>query len=473
MPTLPESARVKPFQFAQLFRRMSFRVVALSTLLVALALLVVTFIIVDLYRNAIERRFDTLLSAHLFSLVAGANVTADNRLVGVPQIGDQRYQKPDTGWVWEVLPASSTVTGRLASTFLTEPIIAPTIEKVPFDASFQRFYVVETAQYQNLRVLETEVQLGAENAIARFRVAGNLAEVEDETRGFLRQTVAFLSIAGLLMIAINAAAIVLGLRPLDRAREQLGKVRAGEADSFVGSFPPEIEPLANEINALIENNKRIVDRARVQVGDLAHALKTPLAVIINEAGATKTPAFKTIGEQANIMRHQIEHYLQRARIAAQTGTIAYRTDTRPILEKMVRVFKKLNPDKKFELVLPKDDLWFAGEAQDFEEIIGNLLENAAKWSQTTVRLTLQIRMIAQSNQRLVIVSVEDDGPGIPAEQRTVALTRGKKLDETKAGTGLGLSIVSELVREYRGQLDLSDGTKGGLKVTVALPLATR
>ena len=134
MAPLTDVERSKP----QLFRRMSFRVVAVSTLLVALALLAVTFIISDLYRNAIERRFDTLLSAHLFSLVAGTNVTAANQLVGVPQIGDQRYQQPNTGWVWEVLPASSGVKGRLASPFLDAEIVAPSIAEVPFDAAFER-----------------------------------------------------------------------------------------------------------------------------------------------------------------------------------------------------------------------------------------------------------------------------------------------------------------------------------------------
>jgi signal transduction histidine kinase len=455
------------------FRRMSVRVVGISTLLVALALLAVSYIIVDLYRNAIERRFDALLSAHLFSLVAGTTVTAANQLVGAPQIGDQRYQQPNTGWVWEVLPASDAVKGRLASSFLVETISAPTISDVPFNAAFERRYNVADGEGRNLRVLETEVQLGAETTIARFRVAGNSAEVADETNGFFRQIAGFLSAVGLLMIAINAAAIVLGLRPLDRARAELGKVRSGGADRLQGHFPPEIEPLANEINALIENNKRIVDRARVQVGDLAHALKTPLAVIINEAGGSKTPATKTIADQAGIMRGQIDHYLHRARVAAQTGTVAYRTEVKPLLEKLMRVFTKLNPEKTFELGGYPKPLWFAGEAQDLEEIVGNLVENAAKWSNKRVVLVIGEAIASGGSQRMLTLSIEDDGPGIPVDKRRAALERGKRLDETKPGTGLGLSIVSELVREYHGKLDLDESALSGLKVTVALPLAAQ
>ncbi len=455
------------------FRRMSFRVIAGSTLLVALALLIVSYIIGDLYRGAIERRFDALLSAHMFSLVAGTNVTAANQLVGAPQIGDQRYQQPGTGWVWEVVPASSTVRGRLASGFLTEMLVPPTLEAVPFNSAFERRYNLADSEGRTLRVLETEVQLGTETTIARFRVAGNLQEVADETHGFFRQTVSFLGIVGALMIAVNAAAIVLGLRPLDRARSALGKVRAGEADRLNGAFPLEIEPLAQEINALIDNNKRIIDRARVQVGDLAHALKTPLAVILNETNAAATPAAQTISDQAGLMRGRIEHYLQRARIAAQTGTIAYRTEAGLVLEKMLRVFKKLNPDKTFELEAPSKPLWFAGETQDLEEIIGNLLENAAKWSRNSVRLSMEEVAFFESNPPMLEIRVEDDGPGIPGEKRIEALARGKRLDETKPGTGLGLSIVAELVREYHGKLSLGESASGGLKVTVALPLAAQ
>jgi hypothetical protein len=183
MPMVPDVMSGK----SHFFRHMSVRVVAISTLLVALALLAVSYIIVDLYRSAIERRFDALLSAHLFSLVAGTNVSAANQLVGVPQIGDQRYKQPNTGWVWEVLPASDNVVGRLASSFLTKPIVVPDVIEVPFDAVFERRFDIFDGEGRNLRVLETEVQLGAASTIARFRVAGNLEEVKIETGSFFRQ----------------------------------------------------------------------------------------------------------------------------------------------------------------------------------------------------------------------------------------------------------------------------------------------
>jgi signal transduction histidine kinase len=273
-----------------------------------------------------------------------------------------------------------------------------------------------------------------------------------------------------MMIAVNAMAIALTLRPLGRAREALGAVRRGEAETLSGAFPPEIEPLANEINALIDNNRRIVDRSRVQVGDLAHALKTPLAVITNEAGAKQTSG-TLIRDQAQIMRRQIDHYLQRARFAAQKGTIAYRADSVAVIERLVRVFVKLNPHLAIEFTWPggldKSLLIFAGEAQDLEDISGNLLENAAKWAKSRVALQLTRK------DDMLVLTLDDDGPGIAPERREEALRRGRRLDETKPGTGLGLSIVAELVREYRGRLELLTTPGGGLRVVVALPAASQ
>ena len=145
------------------------------------------------------------------------------------------------------------------------------------------------------------------------------------------------------MIAINAIAILLGLRPLSRVRNALAMVREGAAQRLDGRFPAEIEPLANETNALIENNRRIVERSRTQVGNLAHSLKTPLAVLINEGRALGGDKGELIADQAAAMQQQVEHYLQRARIAAQRDSVVYRTPVQPLLERLVRVIEKLGP----------------------------------------------------------------------------------------------------------------------------------
>jgi signal transduction histidine kinase len=269
------------------------------------------------------------------------------------------------------------------------------------------------------------------------------------------------------MIAINAIAILIGLKPLDRVRKALQRVREGEATRLDGKFPAEIEPLANETNALIENNRRIVERARTQVGNLAHSLKTPLAILLNESRQIGGDKGYLVGEQAAAMQQQVDHYLQRARIAAQRDSIVFRTQLKPLLERLVRVMLKLNPDARIALSLPDQDVKFAGESEDFEEITGNLLENAVKWARSQVKVTLA-PATGSADGDMFLLAIEDDGPGIPEDKAREVLKRGRRLDETKPGSGLGLSIVHDLIREYDGKLNLERSSLGGLRAAVLL-----
>jgi signal transduction histidine kinase len=299
---------------------------------------------------------------------------------------------------------------------------------------------------------------------------GNRSELERENRAFEWRLFGYLAIFGVGMIAINAMAILLGLRPLGRVREALAKVREGTAQRLGGTFPTEIEPLANETNALIENNRRIVERSRTQVGNLAHSLKTPLAVLINEARSVGGDKGRIMEAQAAAMQGQLDHYLQRARIAAQRDSVVYRTPVRPVLERMVRVMAKLGGGIEVTLRPVAEDLVFAGEREDLEEIVGNLMENAMKWGKSRVEVALD-RGPARDDHQTLTISIEDDGPGIPEDKARDALKRGRRLDESKPGTGLGLAIVSDLVAEYGGRIELLKAPGGGLKAVVELRTA--
>ena len=270
--------------------------------------------------------------------------------------------------------------------------------------------------------------------------------------------------AGKALIAITAAAILLGLRPLSRVRASLALVREGAAQRLDGRFPAEIEPLVNETNALIENNRRIVERSRTQVGNLAHSLKTPLAVLLNEGRALGGDKGRLIADQSASMQSQVDHYLRRARVAAQRDSVVYRTPVTPLLRRMARVMEKLNPGTRVLLRLPAGEIVFAGEREDLEEIVGNLLENAMKWARSMVAVSLA----PDDGAGRFAISIEDDGPGIPEEKAREALKRGRRLDETKPGTGLGLAIVTDLVNEYNGVLQLERSALGGLKAVVEL-----
>jgi signal transduction histidine kinase len=324
-------------------------------------------------------------------------------------------------------------------------------------------------------VAETEVVLDGEGRAARFRVSGNLSVVEDDIRAFSRNLYIALAVFGVGSLVVNGLAILYGLRPLDAARRSLEKVRRGEAERLEGDFPREIMPLANDVNALIESNRRIVERARMQVGNLAHSLKTPIAVLLNEARMLDKVQSDLVRSQAEAMQAQVQSYLNRARIAAQRESLLARTEVEPVLERLVRVMRRLNPDKEFHLSVVPPGLALAMEQQDVEETIGNLLENAARFCKTGVWVTAIAGSgphgsdVEAVRRAWLAMAVEDDGPGLEPDQIKEALKRGRRLDESKPGAGLGLSIVREIATEYQGQLHLGRGARGGLRVELLLP----
>ena len=451
-------------------KSVAFRVIAFSTIWAVAAFFVIATVISTLYQNASQRNFDSLLSAHLFNLIGAVEVTPLGRLSGTPQLGDVRYTVPNSGWYWSVEQLSKEISGKLRSLSMVRDIASPPLSAVPFDIDFQRRYQAQGLDGEQIRVVESEFVLDAENRVARFRVMGNLSELEEEIWQFRRQLYIYLALFGLGMIAINALAILFGLRPLDRVRDALSRIREGQAEKLDGDLPVEIAPLATEMNALIENNRSMLERSRTQVGNLAHSLKTPLAVLVNEGRTISGEKGKLIVEQAAAMQLQVQHYLQRARIAAQRDSVVFRTPVIPLLERMVRVGQKLNPNLEISLNTPEEPIVFAGESEDFEEIIGNLLENAWNWAEGTVTVSADLATNAEQDRYFRVV-IEDDGPGIPEEKAREVLKRGKRLDESKPGTGLGLSIVSDMISEYEGQLGLEKASGGGLKAVVLLRCA--
>jgi len=454
-----------------LTQTLTFRIVAVSSIWAIVALIVIATIITALFRQVSHRGFETVLSAHLFNLIASVNANEDGWISGSPNLGDLRFSEPLSGWYWSVEPVSEGLTNTLRSSSLAGFDPPEADEKAGFDSNFRRQYLTEGPRGEQIEVLEAEVVLGQGDRIVRFRVMGNRSELEDEIASFNRRLLAYLSMFGVGMIIINVAALLLALKPLNNIRAALSNIRAGTAERLAGSFPAEIAPLAEETNALIESNRRIIERSRKQVGNLAHSLKTPLAVIMNEGRAMADQRGELIGHQAEAMQKQIDHYLQRARAAAQRSTLSVRTDVNETVQRLARVFGKLARDKDLSVNLPDRAVFFAGEKEDLEEILGNLLENAAKWANSSIVVSLTPVGVKRDDRAFFQLSVEDDGPGIPKDQAKQALKRGRRLDETKQGSGLGLNIVADLVEEYGGQLTLAKSPLGGLRAVVELRIA--
>lgn len=457
-------------------RSLTFRVLVLATLWSMVALVVIALVISTLYRRSAEASFQDLVRAQLYNVINSISIDENFQLTGTPQLGDLRFSQPQTGWYWIIEPIGENFQSEpMSSTSLGfGSIPIPDTETIPFDTRYERYYTTEDTFGNTVEVVETEVVLDQDGRTARFRVAGNRNVLEDDIRAFSRNLYLALAVFGFGSLVINAMAILIGLKPLDHVRKSLGQIRAGQAERLGGVFPREIQPLASEVNALIDSNRRIIERARMQVGNLAHSLKTPIAVLLNEARVLTVPHGELVRTQAEAMQSQVQSYLNRARIAAQRESVLARTEAAPALQRLARVMRRLNADTEFTLSVEPDDLMVAMEQQDLEEVVGNLLENAARYAHSTVAIRASLAPDEPDNndpqrRRWVVLEVEDDGPGLEPDEIQEALKRGKRLDESKPGTGLGLSIVREITSEYQGTLALSRGATGGLLAKLVLP----
>ena len=453
-------------------RSLTARVLLVTSIWIAVALVVIALVISHLYRQGAEKSFDDLLRAQLYNVINSVSIGKDGRLDGHPELGDLKFVQPHTGWYWIVEPLGDFKASPINSISLgTGKIPVANTRDYPFNSHYERFYREHDSFGNDVEVAETEVLLDNSGHAARFRVVGNHAEIEREINAFDRQVLLVFVMFGLGSLLVNAGAIVVGLRPLDAVRRALEDIRGGKSEALTGSFPREISPLVHEVNALIDSNRRIVERARTQVGNLAHSLKTPIAVLLNEARRLDEGPGKLVSAQVTTMQAQVQTYLDRARIAAQAATVLARTEPAPLIDQLIRVMRRLHPDLAFTVAVARDVPAIAMERQDVTEIIGNLLDNAAKFTRGNVALHVsRTSEIDESKDRpFVSVVVEDDGKGLDEIEIAEAMKRGRRLDESKPGTGLGLSIVSEIVNEYQGKLRLDRSPMGGLRATLLLP----
>lgn len=384
------------------------------------------------------------------------------------------FEQTHSGWYWQVKPLDEAgKRWRVSASLATGALESPIEKKFPSDATGTRWMDVKGPAGEPIRIVELIDTLQHEPGPRySITVAGPIDELNARLSEFGRRLTVALALAGLGLLATTLFQVRFGLLPLRNIERGLAAIRSGEKTDLDGDLPSEIEPLQAELNALIRSNQDIVDRARTQVGNLAHALKTPLAVVINEARDDPSPFGRKVAEQASVMRDQINHYLDRARMAARVGIIGRVTPVLQVVEPLTRALERIYLDKHVAIRVDcPEDAKFQGEKQDLEEMLGNLLDNAAKWSRRQVDLTVTVSGPVRGQPRRLVVLVEDDGPGLSTDQRAKIGKRGLRLDESKPGSGLGLSIVTDLALSYRGALSLDASPRGGLAVRLDLPAA--
>jgi signal transduction histidine kinase len=425
----------------------------------------------SLYHQAVERSFDRRLGVYLRTLVADVASPPQDADKGTTSLGEPLFELPLSGWYWQITKLNTPKPEIRSSRSLWDGGL-PHLEElgVNVDADGTRRSYVSGPEDQKLRLIERSIDLG-EDGRYRIAVAGDSQEIDDETRSFDEALIVTFGVLAAVLLLTTLFQVRFGLAPLKRISESLAAIRSGTAERLEGQFPLEIEPLARETNALLEANKQIVERARTHVGNLAHALKTPLSVIVNEAAAHKEDAFAVkVREQADIMRDQVTRHLERARLAARLTVVGNVADARAVVTSLARTMEKIYRDRgiAIDLEVPAEAR-FQGERQDLEEMVGNLVDNACKWARSRVAIELAAEPGPARQRPVIHIIVDDDGAGLKPEQREQVAHRGRRLDETKPGSGLGLSIVVELAGLYGGSLTLGDAPIGGLRAELVLP----
>jgi len=414
-------------------------------------------------------RFDTELSETVEGLLAGTRV--EGGVIQAPAGSDQRALRAFSGSYWQVLTVEPPGRGQLVTsrslwdrTLPVPPAVLANLARTPGEnVAFE----IQGPLKKPLRAVAMQGRLADISAPVIFMAAEDRTDVNRDIRTFDATIAIALVVLGAGLIAAVIVQVRVGLQPLFALRREVAAVRTGRSERIDGDYPTELQPLANELNALMAHTQEVVERQRTHVGNLAHALKTPLSVLLTEAGQQPGPLAEVVTRQAQTMGQHVDHHLRRARAAARAQGQGERTQVAPVLEDLSRTLEKIFRGKvsSVDWECP-EDLYFLGERQDLLEIAGNVMENACKWCGGRVRVEADA-----ADARHLRLVVEDDGQGLHADQHRQVLKRGVRLDEQIPGSGLGLAIVDELTRAYGGSVALDCSAIGGLKVILVLPRA--
>ena len=439
----------------------------------ALPLLLLTAITLRwLYRNTTYRSIDDPLVSAVTALIATADVK-DNELTLTREPLDPRYQRALSGRYWLVgfLQDDGVVEPISASRSLLEATLVLPSGAVK-DLQAQQGEEVRARidgpdTNETLRLVARQVVLPNMNTPVVVMAAADSRAASRSILSFALTAIGLMLLISIGLVTAVVTQVRTGLKPLFDLRDRVADVREGRAGQVDGVYPSEIQPLATELNSLITHNKDVVERARTHVGNLAHALKTPLAVLQNEAESSKKTSSEIVSRQTDVMKKQVDHHLRRARAAARGQAIGVSTDVTDTLGGLARTLARIYGQKNIDFDIDlMEGLVFIGAKRDLEEMAGNLMDNGCKWTKTS----LEVRtFVNPEDETSFMVVVSDDGPGMAEDQYSEALKRGARLDEATPGSGFGLAIVDDLAKAYKGSVALGKSDMGGLKVTLILP----
>ena len=436
-----------------------------AVLLVAVAVVATGLVDALTLRHFMQAQIDSRLDTQIETLTSALGVAPDGRPMLRHDVDGPPFERPGAGWFWQVLSGSEIV-ARSAS-------LGPGGRLPPLPAEAgdtegpghpPHTEVAPGPDGPLLRLRWRDVAIGP--ARATVLAAAPLAALTDPLRDVLVNLALTLALLGAGLIAAALVQVRVGLEPLRTLERDLAAVRAGRIERIPGGQPAEVAPLVGEVNALLDENAASLVRARRHVANLAHGLKTPLASLAVKLDAPAGDPDGSARRLVDLMDRRIRHHLGRARSAALGGASRARTALRPRVEDLAAALPKIYADRGIACAASvPDGLALGCDAQDVDEMLGNLMDNAFKWARSRVQVS------ARADGRVAVVTVEDDGPGLPDSAMPEALRPGRRLDEAAPGHGFGLPIARELAELYGGGLALERSDLGGLRVALTLPLA--
>ena len=411
--------------------------------------------------NLVRSEFDDQLNNVLTAMIGSAELDTEGDVYFSRPLGDQRFLEPNSGFYWQITGAGHEP---FASQSLWDRTLKDSgsgFEKKP------RFYTSYQFPGEPLRVVERSIVLPGSKVQWRLMVASTRTELDKQIakdRSIVVWSFLILGIGLFLMVMLQTW---YGLSPLRRVRRAIARIRTSGANRVTEPLPLEVQPMVIELNALLAHSEKQAEEARTHAGNLAHALKTPLTVLTNAASAHSADLDRTVLREATVMRRQVDHHLARARAVGRRAVGLARANVMHSAAAVEGAVARLHPDVRFDID-GSHTATVAVERQDLEEILGNLIENAAKYGGGSVFVTVD----PEPEEKLCSIWIEDDGLGIPEEQRGELFSRGARLDTDKPGTGLGLAIVRDVVQIYGGAVELDESEDlGGLLVRLRLPRA--
>lgn len=437
------------------------RMILIAAVWISLLLALGGFALDRVLADTLRSSFDEQLASNLKAMINTAELDEAGEVRLLRPLGDQRFSEPYSGLYWQISGAGMAV---FPSRSLWDRQLGPP----PRGADCRQPCVHDSTLFagEPLRIMGRSVRLPGARASIYFQVAQSSRDLERQLARTRSILVWSLTVLGLGLIGMAAFQSTYGLAPLRRVSDAIAAIRSGRAQRVQARFPVEVAPLVSEINELLAHGEAQAEAARRHAGNLAHALKTPMSVLVGEAQGRDDPLARAIEAQVQVMRRHVDHQLARARAAGRRAASTARTPVWPVVEAIARTVERLHAGRVTIDLAGDRAVAFRGERQDLEEMVGNLIENAAIHGGGRAFVTIE------PADAMLRILVEDDGRGIGPAARDRLFQRGERLDTDKPGTGLGLAIVKEVAELYGGEVSLGESDDlGGLLATLSLPRA--